>query len=288
MLPPFNNIRVTLPTVYAIGDIHGEFGTLLFHIRQYNIGNCGIIACGDIGLGFYTEACHVKELKDVNKKLKEHNIVLFLFRGNHDDPAYFNRETPFIALSNIKIIPDYTVITATNQDDEREVVNILCVGGGISVDRIDRKTRMKIAAKKYQNFTGCSDETAWAKVRREYWEDENVIYDEQFLNDNLTDVTDLPIHCVCTHTCPSFIFPTTKNGIAWFLNNDGNLEHDLNEERGAMDKLHQWLKAHNHPVEHWYYGHFHMHNNESKDGIQFHLIDMVRPQGLDFGRIMGY
>lgn len=272
---------------YAIGDIHGMFDTLLYHIRRCDMKDCAIVACGDIGLGFATEKGSQDELKRVNKKLKECSITLLLFRGNHDDPAYFNRPVSFVNLSNVIILPDYALVTFVNCDDERETLNVLCVGGGISVDRISRKRRMTVAAKQYQIYTGCTYETAVAKIRHEYWENENIIFDENQLS-QLPDSKEVPIQCVCTHTCPSFTYPLTKDGIASFLALDKNLSTDLDTERGNVDKLYHWLKEHNHPVENWCYGHFHIHNTEEVEGTVFHLIDMVRPEGIDFYRLFGY
>jgi len=69
------------------GDIHGEFETIVYKLNQYS--NTVLIVCGDIGMGFHKDDYYHTLFKKLNSKLSKQNNNLILFRGNHDDPAYF-------------------------------------------------------------------------------------------------------------------------------------------------------------------------------------------------------
>ena len=77
--------------IYFTGDIHGEFMPLVFVLtKRYNLSDCSVIVCGDIGMGFYKFNYYIDTFKTMNKKLAKKNIQLYLIRGNHDNPDYFN------------------------------------------------------------------------------------------------------------------------------------------------------------------------------------------------------
>ncbi|MDE5888688.1 MAG: hypothetical protein K2H20_01570, partial [Bacilli bacterium] len=42
------------------------------------------------------------------------------------------------------------------------------------------------------------------------------------------------------------------------------------------------LMENKHPIKKWCYGHFHYHNFEEINGIDFHLIDMDRNGRMDY------
>jgi hypothetical protein len=84
----------------------------------------------------------------------------------------------------------------------------------------------------------------------------------------------LNINAVIAHTAPSFCFPTTKEGVAGWLLNDGTLERDLNTERETMDTIFSYLIDGKHPLTHWFYGHFHQTVNEFIRGVGFCLLDI--------------
>ena len=45
---------MTKNKIYFTGDIHGEFMPLVFVLTErYNLSDCSVIVCGDIGIGFY-------------------------------------------------------------------------------------------------------------------------------------------------------------------------------------------------------------------------------------------
>lgn len=99
-------------------------------------------------------------LQDINTLLQKTNSRLFLFRNTRNDPKYYQEGTPQYKSINkyscIETLPDYSVF-------RKEDGATLCVGGGISLNRIAKKHYEKIYNK------------------REYWEDEETIYNPEIL-----------------------------------------------------------------------------------------------------------
>lgn len=252
--------------VIFTGDLHGEFSTINVTINTYNLENCAIIFCGDIGLGFEKEEHYRQIFNHITKTIKKRNIHLYMFRGNHDDKSYFDGEH-FTEYEYIHVIPDYSII-------QTPLRNILCVGGATSIDRTLRRQNMNILAIKYMKYHECTMDEAIQNSQKLYWEDEAIIYDENELNK--IDASKILIDVICTHTAPTFCQPLTKNGIRYWLDVDSNLVNDLDDERVICDKLLEYLKGHNHPITNWYYGHFHFSNVEHIDGIKYTLLDMAR------------
>ena len=163
--------------IYFTGDIHGEFMPLVFVLtKRYNLSDCSVIVCGDIGMGFYKFNYYIDTFKTMNKKLAKKNIQLYLIRGNHDNPDYFNC-TPeeLTSFSHVHLVRDYTVLHIGNH-------HILCVGGATSVDK---KFRTKDI---------------------DWWEFENVLPYEKLNYEN--------IDIVATHCAPMFCPPSYQR-ISW-------------------------------------------------------------------------
>ena len=95
--------------------------------RQFNSRKGGFI--GDFGMGLKHE--QEKHLITLNGNLSDVNCHLWVIRGNHDDPKYFQRD-PIVGYSNITFVPDYSVLNISGK-------KILCVGGAISIDK-DKRT----------------------------------------------------------------------------------------------------------------------------------------------------
>lgn len=243
--------------IYVIADLHGRFNVISNVIDKNNLKDCILIVAGDIGLGFKYDTYYDDIFKDINEILIKNNIYCYLIRGNHDDPSYFSEKK--INLSNIKTVCDYTVISVGNH-------NILCVGGGISIDRKYRmyKTSQNIAFEVF--FKGKSIEEANKSVNILYWSDEAPVFDsdklEEIKNGNIS------IDYVITHTSPSFCFKKDKDGIKTFLSLDKELTSDLDKERNVMDLIYKYLSSDN-KIDKWVYGHFHKHNIEVIDGTEF-------------------
>jgi len=236
------------------GDIHGEFENLVYQITdRYKMENTVTICCGDIGMGFNKDEYYFQVFLKLNKKLiKDNNYVIFL-RGNHDNADYFNNEGKtnlFRKYKQIHLIPDYTIIELNN------IINVLCIGGATSVDRVDR-----IAAERRK----------WGK--KIYWENEIVIYDEDKLKE-INELYPCNIQIIATHTSPDFCYPTTKQGIMGFLLKDNQLNDDLNIERGLITNIFNYLVDNGQvSILEWWYAHFHEYKRENINGINFILLD---------------
>lgn len=250
--------------IYVLGDLHGDINSFKREIENRALSECTFIIAGDIGLGFENKQRHIQEYQSLNKFLNLRNIELYLFRGNHDNPEYFNREigeNDEFFLSNVKVLPDYTVLSINNK-------NILMVGGAISIDRLYRKQRYEQNIRYWLDFyPKLTREDAIKTLLPLYWENEppflNTDYIDQITEDGIK-ITD-----VVTHTCTSFAFPIDKNGIKYWLRYDDKLKDDLDAERLVFSSLYLYLRDKGHQIERWTYGHFHAHHEEEIEGVLF-------------------
>lgn len=236
--------------ILYLGDIHGDFNIINQYIKLYNIKNAYIIQIGDFGVGFTTFDKDRRNLQMTNEALKKRNIILYAIRGNHDRPDYFEND-PF-NFTNIKLVKDYTVL-------ELEDKKILCIGGAISVDRVDRYTR--------DQKNGLFD----IKGNENWWRDEKFIFD----NDKLKDLRDINI--VVTHTAPDYCPIDNSNGFGPFVNSyikrDKGLNIELMEERRDMTLAFQTIKENN-DITHHYYGHFHRSDYINMYGIKHRVLNI--------------
>lgn len=113
--------------IYNQGDVHSNSYATTNKIKQYDIHNSLFILCGDCGFGFERLGYYKNlVLSKLTKVLKKYNCRIIYLRGNHDDPSYFNGKT--INTKYVCAVPDYTIVKCMGK-------NILCIGGGISIDR---------------------------------------------------------------------------------------------------------------------------------------------------------
>ncbi|MFR9543683.1 MAG: metallophosphoesterase [Rikenellaceae bacterium] len=207
-----------------------------------------LIVAGDCGFGFEKEEHYKNLYNKISRTLTKLNIFILMIRGNHDDPTYFDNRR--INYKRFKCISDYSIVAFNEK-------NILCVGGGISIDRTMRKMDMDY----YKVVKG--------RDIMSYWEDENVVY-------NPEAISQLPqINAAVTHSAPSICFPADKKGIEDCFRADSELEADLDEERSRLDKILHELRHENHPLTDWYYGHFHASKVETIDNVNYHLLDIM-------------
>lgn len=240
-----------LPT-YVIADTHGNFDILKDNIMRYeNINSCILIIAGDIGLGFYSYEYYNRVFEKLNNLFIEKHIYCYMLRGNHDDPKYFKEH--LINFSNVKSIDDYSIIKVGDE-------NILCVGGGLSIDRKNRienyKNRIKTQRELLKQYTD-DVEDILIKISPSYWEDELPYYDEEKLN--LIKENNINIDYVISHTSPSFCFKSDFEGIKYWIKMDESLLGDLKKEREELDKVLSFIKKSQETLKKWVYGHFHEH-----------------------------
>lgn len=121
-----SNITVT-GTVLLCGDLHGDSDALLYIAGKWEAAGgkpCNIFILGDVGLGFkYCE----EDLNYAFQELSNDGYKIYLVRGNHDDPSFWEKDTHASAI----MLKDNTVINVNGK-------RVFIAGGGTSVDRIRR------------------------------------------------------------------------------------------------------------------------------------------------------
>ena len=217
------------------------------------------IIAGDCGIGFNKPKYYEDLFEKFNKILSYNNTYIIFVRGNHDDPAYFDGER--INLSNIKAVPDYSVINANGK-------NILCVGGAISLDRTWRiKQEERI------------NRFSLTKKKTIYWKDEAPVYNQDALNEIINSTK---IDCVVSHSAPSFVNPESHNGIEEWSEGDSTLVSDIKEERRVLDKVFETLRDSDMRPKYWAYGHFDFNYIERRSDTLFRgLGDGFNPISID-------
>lgn len=116
--------------IILMGDTHSTrvMETLLNKIPEGN----EVFHVGDVGLGFgpklYQKETSINICNNVNEFCKEKNIILYLNRGNHDNPWVWTLPD----LSNLKMIQTGDTLIFPNGK------RVLCIGGAVSVDRYVR------------------------------------------------------------------------------------------------------------------------------------------------------
>jgi UDP-2,3-diacylglucosamine pyrophosphatase LpxH len=222
-----------------IGDVHGEFYDLTHKLANHNIRSSTFIQVGDFGVGFKSnKENEIKQLGKLNDRLKADGNVMYVIRGNHDDPAYFDGQ---VAYSNLIFLKDYSLL-------EIEDKKILLAGGAISIDRNSRKLNVN------------------------YWENEEFALSESMLKAALKRVKKLDI--VVTHSAPSEFEPRELGKIVWeYCVYDSGLIHELKKERGRHSLLMNILAGLKLKPTHWYYGHFHYSYHNNYGGLKYRVLN---------------
>ncbi len=268
--------------VIFLGDLHGNFDTLLFWMKNFVFKNTAIIVCGDIGFGFHKPEYYRLKLEAINTFCKQSDCRVFFIRGNHDDPEYFDGsnidKSAYVTFDCVHAVSDYSCIQVWK--DGKVVHTILCVGGGVSIDRTWRIRNHVVNCAAYARHANISLSEAYSKILPTHWDNELPVFDDVLLSEISSSGTKIDI--VCTHTCPSFVGLKDKEGVKEWLKHDINLEKDMNAERETMDLLYNKLRQDGHPITNWVYGHFHRHMTEEYEGIKFSMLDMCNPERARF------
>lgn len=123
---------------YAVGDIHGQTSLLTDVLSYYDIKNCTLILLGDIGIWRYRD---YKAYRPLDEFAAERNIMIYAFRGNHDNPAFFSDSPTKSTLvtrfwnkfTNFKVLPDLSILDINGHTG-------IVIGGGVSIDRTIRRS----------------------------------------------------------------------------------------------------------------------------------------------------
>lgn len=233
--------------MFNLGDVHGNWQCVLdfLYHNDYSrpvYSNTLINQVGDFNIGFDSLINIANRLTRINDMLVEHNNYLFIIRGNHDDPDWFNeanhRDIKDRCCSNIWFVPDYTIVNI-NLD------NYLYVGGAISVDR-GRRILDGLTHYKWEKF----------------------VLDEELVG-SMRD-----IDRVITHNAPHFC-PPTDAAKSDFIKDmvkvygDWSLLHEVEQERLDITKMFEILKSNENPVMSWHHGHFHRSSKFSHNDCVF-------------------
>ena len=236
-------------SVVVCGDIHGAFEEMVFKLCvQYGMTDTLLIVAGDCGFGFEKPGYYDQVFIKISRRLAKANNWVVMIRGNHDDPAYFQKQR--IHHERFRCIPDYSIVTACGH-------TILCIGGAIS---IDRTYRLAVDSRPHSAQTAC------------FWADEMPYYDEEALAEINAKYK---VGIVVTHTSPSFCELLTKDGLMGWAKRDETLLEDCERERAILDRIFDSLFEAGQPLTHWFYGHFHQSWHASIYSVLFSMLDIM-------------
>ena len=220
---------------YVVGDIHGDALVLADLFSVYDIKDCTLILLGDVGIWKYRD---YKRYMHLDKAAIERNIMIYAFRGNHDNPAFFavnDDSSPILKrfwdkFTNFKVLPDLTVLNVNGNSG-------IVIGGALSIDRPFRKSFVRgkhNSAKFYNN-------------------------DDWWVGENLpsTRNIDEKFDFILTHTGPRppKIRPLNEDNCSFFIL-DPTLTDAVIAEEQRLDEIYEQFKP-----KKWWFGHFHI--NES-------------------------
>lgn len=222
--------------VYFCGDLHGDL-SILYKWNKMEKG-ATLIQVGDFGYG-NTYAGAVK----IGRRVKEKGNQIYVIRGNHDNPAWFDGRK----LGNLQFLPDYSIL---NKGDKK----FLLIGGGISLDRTNRKPNT------------------------EYFFGEEVYVNREFFH------TNSHFDVLVTHVAPRRVtgFPPPKesqNVLHW-TKQDWGLLKALKEEEDKISEIERLALHPDQKDKRWYYGHFHKSISLREENCFY--------RGLDINEIVSF
>ena len=175
-------------SIVASGDIHGDFIQLVFKLCvQYQMKDTILIVAGDCGFGFEKKESYENMVKQNVKRMNEANNWIVFIHGNHDNPAYFDGYT--FKYKRFIAIPDYTILQARSH-------TVLCVGGGISIDR-----QYRLQAWEKKQVRSVSESSTDKLARNVYRSTEAPVFDKEKM---VTISAKYTVDAAITHTAPSF------------------------------------------------------------------------------------
>ena len=221
-----------------LGDSLGRIRRKNFRDKQKSYNDSIVIVASNCGIGIKSNNYYKEIFEKFNPILEKNNCHILFVRGNYDNPSFYDGS---FGTTNIVCLKDYTVVKCKN-------FSVLCIGGGISIDRSWKKTQEERINKKL------------------YFENENVTYNSDEIKNIIEHYT---ISAVVTCTSPSFTYPSTSaiTSTKW-ANNDKSLSDELKKERAIMDTIYGDLVLANKPYV-WFYGKFNQSQQAQANDILF-------------------
>jgi len=206
--------------IVAIGDVHGKFGALWDVIKGFDsFDPIDFVQVGDFGLGFDGPEKEHRKLRDFSNVLESAGHRLWVIRGNHDNPIYWNPSFSH-EINRINFVEDGSLIEIDGR-------HCFFSGGATSIDRTNRKKAVS------------------------YWP-------EEIFKDPIPVIPPERIDVVFTHDvflqCSPFTIdsPTTEY---WF-ERDPTLREEILRTQRYMSMFYQWVMDINDGFS-WYHGHYH-------------------------------
>jgi hypothetical protein len=219
--------------IVAIGDVHGKFDQLTVKMEVVLEGNMGVnfVQLGDFGLGFEQPVRDWNTLNPINELLKQSDSMMYVIRGNHDNPAFWYKGCGY-HFSNIKFVPDDSIVII---EDKR----CYFAGGAVSIDRTRRRQGI------------------------DYWSGEETNEGFRGLIEIWDKIDILFTHDVY-HPCSPYTIQNSE-AVKYFVPMDDTLIKDLERSQVIMRGLYEDILRTN-PKFTWYHGHYHeshvTNNNE--------------------------
>lgn len=182
------NINFNTKYIILWGDLHSvDRAYSILKYKQNNLDNQTVLMLGDFGLGFAKREYDEVRLNKLNEVCRNRNILLYVIRGNHDCPEFWNRNYCF---SNLFLVPDYSSAQFPNNK------KALLVGGGISIDRPARREGLDYWAdeitvyqkinNKYDylfshdtaNYFNFSTESLWGSPYQDFLRDDTDLFND--------------------------------------------------------------------------------------------------------------
>lgn len=207
--------------IIGIGDTHTLDIVPLLKRLPKDFSNWLFIHVGDAGEGFSHPLKEQRILSQVRNFLEKRNSNLIVCRGNHSNPDFFSNDHWANKQygDRVYFAPDYSVFEVNDK-------TIQVIGGGISIDRVER---------------------LYGKT---YWESESVNFQPERVQH---------VDVLVTHVAPSS-FALTKFDTNPMVNHfcsleamqGGDLASELKQEREQVQILSDLSKCRKH-----FFGHYH-------------------------------
>ncbi len=240
--------------IAVIGDLHEGWDIIKKKIKDCEMENAILFQAGDFGIGFAQN--NPKEVKKGKKRLqllnnflKKRNIFLYVIRGNHDNPNFFDGKHN---ASNVIFMQDYDVIQVGDK-------KILGFGGALTIDRKENPNFPNLYGKPYPG-------------RREgidWWpEAERVVYDKK----KISKLREIDV--IIAHGCPEFAYPPVRKleDMEKWIEYDPELEREIPEERKTFTQIFNKIVKNN-DIKYYIYGHYHKKHVEERNGIEFWMLE---------------